>query len=174
MCYRLFKCARKNVHLCKLDNDSWLNLLYGYASCALLFTCDDFNAAEHKMTKSKYFHCVLFCVFTLTFIMVPRNRQQRVNKMHALYFTDTYLNCKNNSNIHHCITGNVIGTRPRVRLLYFTELKYHKESEDTHNRTSISRRIFDDKFGEGSKEEQRRPAHLQAIGNYDLFVMRQY
>ena len=120
------------------------------------------------MTKFKYFHYVLFCVFTLIFLMVPRNRQQRMNKMHTLYFTDTYLNYKNNSNIHHCITGNVIGTRPRVHLVYFTELKYHKESEDTHNSTSISRLIFDEKFGQGNKEELRRAVHLQAIGNYVL------
>jgi len=124
------------------------------------------------MTKCKYFHCVLFCVFTLIFIMVPRNRQQRVNKVHTLYFTDTYLNYKNNSNIHHCITREVIGIRPLVNLADFRELRFHNESEDTKNRRASFKQIFDERIWEGNKEELRRAVHLQASGNYSVVITR--
>ena len=105
--------------------------------------------------------------------MVPRIRstQNGSPKMHTAT-TGTYLIYRNNSNVLHCITGEVIGTRPSVPLVHFSKLQYLKESEDTKNRRVIFKQIFDERIWEGNKEELRKAVHLQASGNYFIFVVQ--
>jgi len=125
------------------------------------------------MTKSKYFHyVVVFGVVTIIFYMIARIRQQKEHCTQTVSPADTYLTYKNNSNILHCVTGEVIGKRPLVKLVDFSKLQYNKESEDTNNRKAIFKQIFDERIWEGNKEELRRAVHLQASGNYYVVIMR--
>jgi len=145
-----------------------------HAECALVFfMCDDLKVMRDKMTKSKCFHyVVVFGAIMVIFHVVSWIGQQKVNTRNASFPADTYFRYKNNSNIHHCITREVIGTRPLVHLADFRELRHHNESEDTKNRRASFKQIFDERIWEGNKEELRRAVHLQASGNYSVVMTR--
>ena len=123
------------------------------------------------MWRQRYHFAVFFAVMVILFYITYPNWLQKLRES----LSAMEVLCTNNTsidfNVHHCITGDVIGTRPSVLLVPYSQRTYHKEPENKTAMRAAFQYIFDNRIWGGNKRKPRTAVTLRASGTGSFLLL---